>query len=274
MDKRRLVVFGTCLAMCLAVGSSAAAESIPAGDFVYAPGHYLEGQPVETGFDIFGVNYQAKVANPSSHGSMAMGFYGFPPYGGDDQAYLERLVAEQIHGVTTIEEAMALLAINSEWYKRCWPVVFWWNEPWRSSSLDLNDDGVLDWHPFSPAGAASGPYDPAWPAFRGSGAACEGIWSNLWTMDPNVPGLGTMDCVMAAVPLDAQLVALPHPVWQFTHKWCEPDGSEIGYTWFNPLMPGMDYCWAAVRQRCWCGDTIVFDYQSPSEWGKLKVRGH
>ena len=28
------------------------------GVIVYAPGHYLEGQPISTGYDVFGYNYQ------------------------------------------------------------------------------------------------------------------------------------------------------------------------------------------------------------------------
>jgi hypothetical protein len=273
MDKRRLVVFGICLAMCLAAGGTAAAESIPAGDFVYPPGHYLEGQAVEPVFDIFGLNYQAKIGIASSHANMTMGFFGLPPWEGDDDAYFQRMVDEGL--AETVADAQAMLAVMPEWYKRCWPVEFWWNEAWYSNALDLNEDGCPDWHPFSPVGAASGPYDPAFPGFQGSGAACEGHWTNLWTMDPGVPGLGTMHCTYAAVPLDAQRVELPAPVWQYSHKWYgpAPDGEEIGFAWWMPLMLGMDNCWAVVRQRCWCGDVIVFEYRSPSEWGDLKVRG-
>ena len=99
MDKKRLVVLALCLITCLAISSvvwtcQAKKKSIAKGDFVYPPGHYLAGHRIRLGYDVFSMNYQAGRIESNFMGNYLLGELGFPPYGGDDQAYFARLVAE------------------------------------------------------------------------------------------------------------------------------------------------------------------------------------
>ena len=63
MDKMHAVAVAVCVAVCLAVSSVAIAATIPSGEVTYWDHHYLAGQPVGTGSDAFGWNFQARVFN-------------------------------------------------------------------------------------------------------------------------------------------------------------------------------------------------------------------
>jgi hypothetical protein len=116
------------------------------GVLTYSAGHYLAGQPLETGYDIFGYNYHAHLFN-GSYANAYLGGYGYPPYEGDTDAYYQRLVDEGY--AATVEEAEALMTyvpyVSGVW---CWPYRdIWlnmkWNDAWLSNK-DCNIDGVLD----------------------------------------------------------------------------------------------------------------------------------
>jgi len=80
------------------------------GILEYSAGHYLEGEPLTIGYDIFGYNYQAHLFNgfyPDAYN----GGEGNPPYSGDDETYLQMK----------------------------------WNDAWLSNR-DCDSDGALDRH--------------------------------------------------------------------------------------------------------------------------------
>ena len=97
------------------------------GVLTYSAGHYLEGEPLMLGYDPYGYSYQAHQFN-GSYCNVYLGRYGYPPYKGDDEAYL----------------AANPTAVNV-W---CWPyrdiqLVMKWSDEWLSNK-DRNEDGKLD----------------------------------------------------------------------------------------------------------------------------------
>jgi len=263
MHLRQVVMLGIHLSLRTTVdGSQTMAESIDLSAFVYWPGHYLQGQPLRPGSDIFGMDYQARTSK-GLHWNHTMCWKGFPPYEGDDQAYFERLAAEGY--ARNASAAQRLAEAQSEWAARTWRAVYYcWNEAYGSARLDLDGDGCLDWHPFSPMGPGSSILGPG---FRGSGAASEGYWTNLWSMGPGDEQPGSMYITFAAVPLDA----VQTEVAPGFRMWFQSDGVVIGWDW-GPLTEGMDDCWAVVRRRCSFKGVTVNEYQSPSHWGTIAVR--
>lgn len=97
------------------------------GVLTYSAGHYFEGEPLMTGYDPYGYNYQAHMFS-GSYANSYLGKDGFPPYEGDDEVYLaENPDAE------------------NAWY---WPyrdveLMMKWNDAWLSNS-DCDGDGLLD----------------------------------------------------------------------------------------------------------------------------------
>jgi hypothetical protein len=251
MDKRRLVVFGICLALCLAAGGTAMATTIQQGGVHYPPGHYLEGEEIQTGFDIFGGNWAAQtfvgwqLSNSLAH-------QGFPPYHGDEESYFEDIATT--FGIS-VAEAESLVTSMPEWiFNRTWGV-YRWNDAFMRPE-DGDGDGCIDFHPYSPT---HGPGDSVFaPGFRGSGAACAMHVRNFpgLLVFPHGLGYGTMNITWVSVPLDA---TRDHPYG----TWYDGDGNEIGWDW-GPLTWGMDDCWAVVRNVCWCGDVLVWEYHSPT----------
>jgi len=97
------------------------------GEITYSAGHYLEGERLTIGFDIFGYNYQAHLFK-GSYANVYLGRDGLPPYTGDAEAYL----AEH-------PEA----AEKWYWSARDTNLVMKWNDAWLSN-MDQDDDGALD----------------------------------------------------------------------------------------------------------------------------------
>ena len=101
--------------------------TIQDGILEYSAGHYLEGEPLKVGYDIFGYNYQGHMFN-GYYCNAYLGREGLPPYEGDTEAYL----AENPEAAT-------------KWY---WPyrdvfLMMKWSDVWLSNK-DRNDDGMLD----------------------------------------------------------------------------------------------------------------------------------
>jgi hypothetical protein len=108
---------------------SSGGTTIQDGTLTYSTGHYLEDQPLMTGYDPFGYNYQAHMFS-ESYANAYLGRDGLPPYEGDDAAYLA-----------------ANPGAASKWY---WPyrdtdLAMKWNDPWLSN-MDCDGDGLLDRH--------------------------------------------------------------------------------------------------------------------------------
>lgn len=171
------------------------------GTLYYSEGHYLYGQALKPGFDIFGYNYQAHLFN-GYYANAYLGGYGYPPYEGDDDAYYQRLVDEEY--ADSIEDAQLL--IEKVW---CWPyrniiLNMKWNDAWLSNK-DCDGDGKLDRHYGHDSYIGSG----AWLTNHQNGSyegnANECYWN--WFVK------------IVAVPLDA---------YEKDGIWYEADGTEIG----------------------------------------------
>jgi hypothetical protein len=111
-----------------APAARAACVTIKAGTLNYSTG-YLAGQPLKVGFDAYGYNYQAHLFNGSIFNAYANAA-GFPPYDGDDAAYL-----------TTNPTAPG----NFWWQYRSVTLNMKWNEAWLSNQ-DCTGDSKLDRH--------------------------------------------------------------------------------------------------------------------------------
>ena len=103
--------------------------SIKDGIVMYADGHYLENTPLKTGYDVYGYNYQARMSN-GSYANIYLGRAGYPPYEGDDEAYLAANPGAENHWA---------------WPSRNSNVIMKWNDAWISNK-DCDGDGALDRH--------------------------------------------------------------------------------------------------------------------------------
>jgi hypothetical protein len=144
MRKGLLAALAVILAVSwpLMVQAQDACTTIQDGDLTYGAGRYLEGEPLKTGFDLFGYNYQAHLFN-GLYANVYLNKDGFPPYEGDDEAYYQRLVDE---GYAS-DLASAELLMSTKWY---WPyrniqLMMKWNDAWLSNK-DCDGDGKLDRH--------------------------------------------------------------------------------------------------------------------------------
>lgn len=95
------------------------------GVLTYAAAHYLHGQPLEVGFDVYGYNYQAHMFK-GTYANSYLGGQGYPVYTGDDAAYVA-----------------ANPTVVSKWY---WPyrdvyLEMKWSDSWISN-VDCGLDGV------------------------------------------------------------------------------------------------------------------------------------
>lgn len=104
-------------------------NSITAGTVFYSSEHYFAGQPIPTGYDAFGYNYQGHMFK-GSYANVYLGGAGFPPYLGDDDSYLAENPAAASHW---------------SWPYRDIQLIMKWNDAWISN-LDHDGDGKLDRH--------------------------------------------------------------------------------------------------------------------------------
>ena len=88
MKRMKTILATACaLVVCIGFGNAGMATTIKDGTLTYSAGHYLAGQPLKTGYDVFGYNYQVHMFN-GSYANVYLGGAGFPPYEGDDESYL------------------------------------------------------------------------------------------------------------------------------------------------------------------------------------------
>jgi hypothetical protein len=156
---RKTVLLVVVMLMCAGAAMAAKKDGdrITAGDVKYRPGHYLAGESIRPGFDAFGYNYQAHMFRGSYYNSYAGGA-GFPPWTGDDEAYLEANPAAANHWA---------------WPHRKVQLLMKWNDAWLSN-MDRDGDGLLDRHYGLPTYDGSG----AWLTNHQSGDDEE---SGHWT---------------------------------------------------------------------------------------------
>ncbi|MBU4284895.1 hypothetical protein KKF60_01660 [Patescibacteria group bacterium] len=194
MKKRKIFltvlicVFALVMTSATGIAAKDNCVSIQDNVLVYKTTHYLAGQPLQTGFDIFGYNYQSHLFN-GYYVNVYLGGYGFPPYEGDADAYL----AEN-PGVTSV------------W---CWPyrddiLTMKWNDAWLSNK-DCDNDGLLDRHYGFPSYIGSGAWETnhQFGTYDLEGKEC--YWNYF--------------CKIVAVPADATNV---------NGIWYTIDGKEIG----------------------------------------------
>jgi len=108
-------------------GAKNECTKIQDGILTYPPYHYLAGQPLQVGYDIFGYNYQAHSFN-EYFVNVYIGDYGLPPYQGDYETYL----AEH-------PDATDLWL----WPYRHIQLVMKWNDAYLSNT-DCDGDGSID----------------------------------------------------------------------------------------------------------------------------------
>ena len=66
------------------------------GTLTYSTDHYLAGEPIPLGFDAYGYNYQGHMF-VGSYANAYLGRDGYPPYEGDDEAYLAENPGAESH---------------------------------------------------------------------------------------------------------------------------------------------------------------------------------
>ena len=181
------------LSMLLIGGTVSAAKpdcstTLKDGTLEYFAGHYLAGE-IPLGFDIYGYNYQAHMFN-GLYANAYLGRYGYPPYEGNDEAYL----AANPDVSTDPETAWA-------WPYRNDKLAMKWNDAWLSNK-DCDGDGALDRYYGFDSYIDSG----AWLTNHMSGLYDEDCKWNYFTK-------------IVAVPVDAVLT---------DGIWYTADGVEIG----------------------------------------------
>ncbi len=145
--------------------------TIQSGALQYSAGHFLAGEPLQTGFDIFGYNYQAHLFK-GSYANVYLGRDGLPPYEGDDEAYLA---------------AHPEAATKWYWPERHTQLVMKWNDAWLANT-DCDGDGLLDRY-------------YGFPSYIGSGA-----WETNHMQGTDESGTWTYFCKIVAAPADATLI--------------------------------------------------------------------
>jgi len=179
-----------CILFVLAISSYAMAQctTIQDGTLVYSAGHYLAGQPLTTGFDAYGYNYQAYMFS-GSYFNVYSGGAGFPPYEGDDAAYLAENPTAANHWA---------------WPYRSTDLLMKWNDAWLSNA-DCDGDGKLDRH-------------YGYDSYIGSGA-----WETNHMKDAY--DLNGKKCKWVYF---VKIVAAPADGYAESGVWYTADGKEIG----------------------------------------------
>jgi len=158
------------------------------GTILYSAGHFLAGQPLSVGYDIFGYNYQAHLFN-GSYANVYLGKDGYPPYTGDDATYLADNPGAATHWA---------------WPYRTTQLLMKWDQDWISN-VDCDGDGSLDRHynTSSYIGSEAWETNHMWDEYELDGKIC------TWDYFTKI----------VAVSSDAELVG---------GVWYNADGTEIG----------------------------------------------
>ena len=147
MNRRLLtLVFLSALIVALLPAGAGAAPGkcarITHGEVSYSAGHYLAGEAIPTGFDDYGYNYQGHMFK-GSYANVYLGGAGFPPYLGDDDAYLAENPGAAAHWA---------------WPYRDIDLLMKWNDAWLANT-DCDADGRLDRHYGFPSYLGSGAWE-------------------------------------------------------------------------------------------------------------------
>ncbi len=131
---KKIVVVLLVVALLMAFCGSAIAvkpegTGIKEGVLKYSSKHFLSGQPLTLGYDIFGYNYNAHMFN-GFYANAYLGGDGFEPYTGDTETYLLANPDAEDHWT---------------WEYRDIKLMMKWNDAWLSN-MDRDSDGLLDRH--------------------------------------------------------------------------------------------------------------------------------
>ena len=162
--------------------------TIQDGVLTYSAGHYLEGEPIMIGFDAYGYNYQAHMFS-GSYANVYLGRDGFPPYEGDDGAYLEENPSAASHWAWPYRDVELLMK---------------WNDAWLSNE-DCDEDSLLDRH-------------YGFDSYIGSGA---------WETN-HQKGTDNLDGKKCKWVYFTKIVAAPADAYLDGVIWYTADGKEIG----------------------------------------------
>ncbi|MEE9367701.1 MAG: hypothetical protein V3V05_02440 [Pontiella sp.] len=179
---------------------------------LYPAGHYLEGWPRTVGNDMYGYNYQAHTFK-GSFANVYLGGDGYPPYGGDTEAYYQGLV--EYGFAANVGEAEALVSATGYWADRDIAMHMKWNDQWLSNqdrgddALDPVPDGNLDRH-------------YGYPSYTGSGAWLTNHRSGIDYLEHNgrIKQVRWSQFVKFVVP--------PSTAVNVDGIWYTADGVEIG----------------------------------------------
>lgn len=189
MQTRTLVWIALCCILITTAGAKKPdCATIQDGTLTYSAGHYLEGEPIPLGFDPYGYNYQGHMFNGSYFNSYAGGG-GFPPYEGDDGAYLAENPGAANHWA---------------WPYRDVELMMKWNDAWLSNK-DCDGDGKLDRH-------------YGFTSYIGSGAWLTNHQSGEYELDGEIVKWNYF----------VKIVAAPADATQDGGTWYAADGTEIG----------------------------------------------
>ena len=193
--KKRIILLILMALMLLPVSYAKKPESntITEGKVLYSSGHYLAYQPIPTGYDPYGYNYQGHLFK-GSYFNVYSGGANYPPYLGDDEAYL----AENPGAVN-----------HWAWPYRSTQLLMKWNDAWLSN-MDRDLDGALDRHYGFGSYVDSGAWETnhMWDAYE------DGTRWNYY-------------CKIVAVPSDATLDE-PYNPDTGEYTWYAVDGTVIG----------------------------------------------
>lgn len=183
------------------------------GVLTYSAGHYLEGEPLQVGYDPYGYNYQGHMFN-GSYANAYLGRYGYPPYEGDDEAYL----AENPGAANTWV-----------WPYRETQLIMKWNDEWLANT-DCDGDGALDRHYGFDSYIGSG----AWLTNHMNGGEGEDHWT-YFTKIVAAPGDATL---VNGVWYAADGTEIDPEIWGAFATIQEVE-SGLGATYVSPSGPGL-----------------------------------
>lgn len=187
--------------------------TITHGEVCYSSSHYLAGQPIPTGYDVYGYSYNGHMFK-GLYTNSYLGGYGFPPYESDDEAYYQRLIDEEY--AESVEEAVSLM--NSVW---CWPyrdvkLSMKWNDAWISNK-SCDGDLLLDRHYGYATYIGSG----AWLTNHQSGTYEDGTRWNYFVKIVAVPADAYREIIIIKYDEEGPIYG-PGPIWYTA------GGTEIG----------------------------------------------
>lgn len=186
--------------------------TIQDGILLYSSGHYLEGEPLTVGFDIYGYNYQGCMFK-GSYANVYLGSAGYPPYEGDDEAYLAENPGAASHWA---------------WPYRDTDLLMKWNNAWLSNT-DCDGDGKLDRHYGFGSYIGSG----AWETNHMKG----GSGKDSWTYFTKIVAVPSDAVNIGGIWYTADGTEIGPVIWGQFATIMEVE-SKTGVTYLSPAGPG------------------------------------